>query len=134
MARGRDNWINDWLRLIFAGVRLAAKAKAAGDTVYNVNLDLPGNIQMDTVKCQSCGSPLNPTDIKLSMGLLVQCQLRNHLSDHRGAQMVTTRFDKRFLLVAFGLLLVFAGDPACHAFECPDLPILLANLRGGSIH
>ncbi len=60
--------------LIFAGVRLASKAKAAGDTVYNVNLDLPGNIQMDTVKCQSCGSPLNPSDIKIVNGAaMVQC-------------------------------------------------------------
>ena len=54
--------------LIYAGVRLAAKAKAEGDTVYNINLDLPGNVQMDTMKCLSCGSPLSPEDIKMVNG------------------------------------------------------------------
>ena len=54
--------------LIFAGVRLAAKAKAAGDTVYNVTLDLPGSIQMDTMKCLSCGAPLSSKDITMVNG------------------------------------------------------------------
>lgn len=54
--------------LIFAGVRLASKAKESGDTVYNVNLDLPGNVQMDTMKCLSCGSPLSPKDITMVNG------------------------------------------------------------------
>ncbi len=54
--------------LIFAGVRLAAKAKKSGDTVYNVNLDLPGKVQMDTMKCLSCGAPLTPDDIKMING------------------------------------------------------------------
>ncbi len=61
--------------LIFAGVRLAAKAKASGDTVYNVNLDLPGNVQMDTMKCLSCGAPLSPKDISMVNGApVVTCQ------------------------------------------------------------
>ncbi len=54
--------------LIYAGVRLAAKAKAEGDTVYNINLDLPGNVQMDTMKCLSCGAPLSPKDMKMVNG------------------------------------------------------------------
>lgn len=61
--------------LIFAGVRLAAKAKATGDTVYNVNLDLPGTVQMDTIKCQSCGAPLSSKDITMVNGApVVTCQ------------------------------------------------------------
>lgn len=59
--------------LIFAGVRLAAASK---QTVQNVtlNVDLPGNVQMDTIKCQSCGAPLDPEDIKLVNGAVtVQC-------------------------------------------------------------
>ncbi|MDD2522149.1 MAG: hypothetical protein PHW11_04955 [Anaerolineaceae bacterium] len=54
--------------LIFAGVRLAAQAKKEGDTIYNVNLDLPGNVQMDTMKCLSCGAPLSPEDIQMVNG------------------------------------------------------------------
>lgn len=61
--------------LIFAGVRLAAKAKTTGDTVYNVNLDLPGTVQMDTIKCQSCGAPLSSQDITMVNGApVVTCQ------------------------------------------------------------
>ena len=59
--------------LIFAGVRLAAASK---QTVQNVtyNIDLPGNVQMDTIKCQSCGAPLAPDDMKLVNGAVtVQC-------------------------------------------------------------
>lgn len=59
--------------LIFAGVRLAAASK---QTVQNVtlNVDLPGNVQMDTIKCQSCGAPLAPDDMKLVNGAVtVQC-------------------------------------------------------------
>ena len=59
--------------LIFAGVRLAAAAK---QTVQNVtlNVDLPGNVKMDTIKCQSCGAPLAPDDMKLVNGAVtVQC-------------------------------------------------------------
>ncbi len=59
--------------LIFAGVRLAAASK---QTVQNVtlNVDLPGNVKMDTIKCQSCGAPLAPDDMKLVNGAVtVQC-------------------------------------------------------------
>jgi uncharacterized membrane protein len=59
--------------LIFAGVRLAAASK---QTVQNVtyNVDLPGNVQMDTIKCQACGAPLAPEDIKVVNGaVMVQC-------------------------------------------------------------
>lgn len=56
--------------LIFAGVRLAAKAKAA-EASYTLNLDLPGNVQLDTMKCQSCGAPLSPQNIEMVSGAAV---------------------------------------------------------------
>ena len=59
--------------LIFAGVRLSAAAK---QTVQNVtlNVDLPGNVKMDTIKCESCGAPLAAEDMKLVNGAVtVQC-------------------------------------------------------------
>lgn len=60
--------------LIFAGVRLASKAKAAAEATYNINLDLPGSMQMDTIKCLSCGAPLSPEDISIVNGApVVQC-------------------------------------------------------------
>ncbi len=60
--------------LIFAGVRLASKAKTAAEATYNINLDLPGNMQMDTIKCLSCGAPLSPEDISIVNGApVVQC-------------------------------------------------------------
>lgn len=59
--------------LIFAGVRLASRAKEV-EANYTLNVDLPGNVQLDTVKCQSCGAPLAQDDIKLVNGApMVQC-------------------------------------------------------------
>lgn len=59
--------------LIFAGVRLGSKAKAA-DANYTLNVNLPGNVQLDTVKCQSCGAPLASEDIELVNGApMVKC-------------------------------------------------------------
>ncbi len=53
--------------LIFFGAKLGAKAK---ETTQNItlNVDLPGNVQMDSLKCQSCGAPLAADDIKMVQG------------------------------------------------------------------
>jgi len=59
--------------LIFAGVRLGSKAKAA-EANYTLNVNLPGNVQLDTIKCQSCGAPLASEDIEVVNGaLMVKC-------------------------------------------------------------
>jgi uncharacterized membrane protein len=59
--------------LIFAGVKLTAKAKQA-QANYTLKVDLPGSMQMDTVKCQSCGAPLAADDIKIVNGApMVEC-------------------------------------------------------------
>ena len=41
--------------LIFAGARLTSKPKPLKPTTLNVNL--PGNVQLDTIKCQSWARP-----------------------------------------------------------------------------
>ncbi len=59
--------------LIFAGVRLASKAKAV-EANYTLNVNLPGNVQLDTIKCQSCGAPLASEDIEVINGApMVKC-------------------------------------------------------------
>jgi len=56
--------------LIYVGTKLSPPVKA-GDQNITVNVDLPGNVKMETIKCQSCGSPLSPKDITLSNGAAV---------------------------------------------------------------
>lgn len=59
--------------LIFLGTKLAPPQKA-GDQNVTLNIDLPGNVKMDTIKCQSCGAPLAPEDIKMVAGApVVEC-------------------------------------------------------------
>lgn len=59
--------------MIFIGTKLSPPVKA-GDQKITVNVDLPGNVKMDTVKCQSCGAPLAPEDIKIVAGAaMVEC-------------------------------------------------------------
>ncbi len=40
----------------------------AGDQAVNLNLDLPGEVGMDTIKCKSCGGPLSSEDVKMVAG------------------------------------------------------------------
>jgi DNA-directed RNA polymerase subunit RPC12/RpoP len=59
--------------LIFVGTKLSPPQKA-GDQVVNLQVDLPGDVSMDTIKCQSCGAPLNANDIKMIAGApVVEC-------------------------------------------------------------
>ena len=53
--------------LIFFGAKLGAKVKVLTQNI-TLNVDLPGNIQMDSLKCQSCGAPLAADDIKMVQG------------------------------------------------------------------
>jgi DNA-directed RNA polymerase subunit RPC12/RpoP len=58
---------------IFWGSRLGAKAEKAAQNV-TLQVDLPGNVSMDTIKCQSCGAPLSAEDIKMVSGApMVSC-------------------------------------------------------------
>ncbi len=59
------------LAIAFVAIIIGARigAKAAGTTQnISLNVDLPGNVKMDAIKCQSCGSPLASDDIKMIQG------------------------------------------------------------------
>ncbi|RPI30368.1 MAG: hypothetical protein EHM70_14065 [Chloroflexota bacterium] len=45
-------------------------AAGAGEQAQNVtlNIDLPGDVNLDTLKCQSCGGALKPENIKMVAG------------------------------------------------------------------
>lgn len=60
---------------IYAGSRFAAKARQmTAQQNVTLNVDLPGNVKMDTIKCQACGAPLSADDIKIVNGApMVTC-------------------------------------------------------------
>jgi len=59
--------------LIFVGTKLSPPQKA-GDQVINLNVDLPSDVNMKTIKCKSCGGPLTSKDIKMVAGApVVEC-------------------------------------------------------------
>lgn len=59
--------------LIFVGTKLQPPQKP-GDQVVNLQVDLPGDVNMETIKCKSCGAPLSPEDIKMVAGApVVEC-------------------------------------------------------------
>jgi hypothetical protein len=59
--------------LIFVGTKLSPPQKA-GDQVVNLQVDLPADVNLDTIKCKSCGAPLTAEDIKMVAGApVVEC-------------------------------------------------------------
>jgi len=59
--------------LVFLGFKLQPPQKP-GDQVVNLQVDLPGDVNMETMKCKSCGGPLTPEDIKMVAGApVVEC-------------------------------------------------------------
>ncbi len=55
---------------IYAGTRFNARSKEQ-EQALNINIDLPGQVQLDALKCQSCGSPLSAKDVSLAQGAAV---------------------------------------------------------------
>lgn len=57
----------------FALIFLVGRRKAGADAAQNVtlNIDLPGNVSMETLKCKSCGGVLSQKDISLVNGAAV---------------------------------------------------------------
>lgn len=53
--------------IIFLVSRKAAAVKSQSDNV-TLNIDLPGNVKMDTIKCKSCGGALAPENIQMVAG------------------------------------------------------------------
>lgn len=81
-AQGNSGWIIVGLISVAIGFGLIwfAGRRQAGDTAANVtlNIDLPGNVQMDTLKCKSCGGTLAPDNIKMVAGApVVTCPYCN---------------------------------------------------------
>jgi len=70
------------LIMVIAGVVVIVltlrKKTAAGEGNVTLNVELPGNVQMDTLKCKSCGGTLKPENITMVAGApVVTCPYCN---------------------------------------------------------
>ncbi len=68
---GGGGWIVIGLISVVIGFGLiyfAARRKAVETTNVTLNIDLPGTVSMDTIKCKSCGGTITKDDIKLVDG------------------------------------------------------------------
>jgi len=52
--------------LVVIGTRVKPAAQQPDNVT--VNIDLPGNVGMDTLKCKSCGGTLSSEDVKMVAG------------------------------------------------------------------
>jgi len=60
--------------IAFGLIYFVARRKPSEVTNVTLNIDLPGNVQMDTIKCKSCGGTITKDDIKLVAGApMVTC-------------------------------------------------------------
>ncbi|HOJ01601.1 MAG TPA: hypothetical protein PLL88_08285 [Anaerolineaceae bacterium] len=62
--------------IAFILIFFAARIKKPSEQTTNVtlNIDLPGDVKMETIKCKSCGSPLSEGDVKMVNGApMVTC-------------------------------------------------------------
>ena len=70
-----------WLAIAFAGVAFVLiffatrmEAPQTGQQNITVNIDLPGEVGMDTIKCKSCGGVITEKDVSLIAGApVVSC-------------------------------------------------------------
>jgi hypothetical protein len=77
-AQGNVAWLPIGLVLIGVGlviIYFAARRKPLAPTTnVTLNVDLPGNVAMDEIKCKSCGGVLSAKDITLVQGApMVTC-------------------------------------------------------------
>lgn len=54
--------------LIWFASRSSNSGEKAGTTNVTLNVDLPGNVQISQMKCQSCGGAITSKDIQLMAG------------------------------------------------------------------
>ena len=71
--QGSPGWLLVGGMLVLVGfgiIWFASRSKPAGAPGTNVtlNVDLPGNVGMDTLKCKSCGGALSPENVKMVAG------------------------------------------------------------------
>ena len=59
-----------FLLIAFILIFFAARMKKSSEESANVtlNIDLPGNTTMESMKCKSCGAPLSEKDVKMVNG------------------------------------------------------------------
>ena len=63
---------------IWLGTRLGRTAQAAAGDNVTLKIDIPANVNMDTLKCKSCGGALTANDIKMVAGApVVTCPYCN---------------------------------------------------------
>jgi len=79
-ASGQASWLGTGILLIVIGFILVVfgfvavwfgrrrAAQAAGEQAPTYKIDLPGDVQMETLKCKSCGGTLAPENIKMIAG------------------------------------------------------------------
>ena len=75
---GQIGWLPIGLVLIGVGLVIiffAARRKAVSPTTnVTLNVDLPGNVAMDAIKCKSCGGVLSAENITMVQGApMVTC-------------------------------------------------------------
>ena len=78
--QGSPGWIIIGLILVLIGFGLIwfasrryGKAAESGSNV-TLNIDLPGNVELETLKCQSCGGVLSSENIEMIAGApVVNC-------------------------------------------------------------
>lgn len=71
-VRGQVGWIPVGIVLIGIGLTIIyfvtrQAAKAAQQNV-TLKIDLPGNVNMDTLKCKSCGGVIAPENVQMVAG------------------------------------------------------------------
>jgi hypothetical protein len=83
-ASGQTGWIPTGVLGLVVGIVLmaggiglivwAGRAASAGGQAVTLNVDLPGNVKLDSLKCQSCGGALTADNIKMVAGApMVDC-------------------------------------------------------------
>ena len=74
---GGGGWIIIGLISVVVGFGLiyfAARSKPSSTTNVTLNIDMPGNVSMDTIKCKSCGGTIGKEDISMVNGApMVTC-------------------------------------------------------------
>ena len=71
--QGSPGWLLVGGMLVLVGfgiIWFASRSKPAGAPGTNVtlNVELPANVAMDTLKCKSCGGALSPENVKMVAG------------------------------------------------------------------
>lgn len=81
--QGNPNWILIGLISVLIGFGLIwlvarRKPEPTSSQPVNIKIDLPGNVNLDTLKCQSCGGALSAENIKMVAGApVVSCPYCN---------------------------------------------------------